>query len=84
MGKQADELVVAMNRAAEMAVPEAKKLLIEAVKKMSIQDAKAIISGGDDAATAYFRKNTRGCAGGEVFAHGEKEHPKGRPCAALQ
>ena len=58
MGKQADELVVAMNRAAEAAVPEAKKLLVDAVKKMSIDDAKAIITGGDDAATAYFRKNT--------------------------
>lgn len=58
MGRQADELVVAMNRAAEAAVPEAKKLLVDAVKKMSIDDAKAIITGGDDAATAYFRKNT--------------------------
>jgi hypothetical protein len=63
MGKQADELVVAMNRAAEIAVPEAKTLLIEAVKKMSIQDARAIISGGDDAATAYFRKNTQDALG---------------------
>lgn len=58
MGKQADELVVAMNRAAEAAVPESKKLLVDAVKKMSIDDAKGIITGGDDAATAYFRKNT--------------------------
>jgi hypothetical protein len=60
MGKQADDLVLAMNRAAEAAVPEAKKLLVDAVKKMSIDDAKAIITGGDDAATAYFRKNTEG------------------------
>jgi hypothetical protein len=60
MGKQADELVVTMNRAAEAAVPEAQKLLVDAVKKMSIDDAKAIITGGDDAATAYFRKNTEG------------------------
>lgn len=58
MGKKADELVVTMNRAAEMAVPEAKTLLIDAVKKMTIQDARAIISGGDDAATAYFRRST--------------------------
>lgn len=58
MGRQADELVVAMNRAAEAAVPEAKKLLVDAVRKMSIDDARAIITGGDDAATAYFRKNT--------------------------
>lgn len=58
MGRQADELVVAMNRAAEAAVPEAKKLLLEAVRKMSIDDARGIINGGDDAATAYFRRNT--------------------------
>lgn len=58
MGKQADELVLKMNRAAEAAVPEAKVLLVDAVKKMSVADAKAILSGGDDAATQYFKKTT--------------------------
>ena len=58
MGKQADELTLKMNRAAEAAVPEAKTLLIDAVKKMSVQDAAAILSGGDDAATQYFKKTT--------------------------
>lgn len=58
MGKQADELVLRMNRAAEAAVPEAKALLVDAVKQMSVQDAKAILTGGDDAATQYFRKTT--------------------------
>ena len=58
MGKQTDELVTSMNRAAEAAVPEAKKLLLDAVKKMSVEDAKGILTGGDDAATAYFRKST--------------------------
>lgn len=58
MGKQADELVLRMNRAAEAAVPEAKVLLVDAVKKMSVQDAKDILTGGDDAATQYFRKTT--------------------------
>ncbi|HSF48651.1 MAG TPA: DUF4197 domain-containing protein [Burkholderiales bacterium] len=58
MGQQADELVVAMNRAAEAAVPEAKALLIDAVKKMSVADAKQILNGGDNAATQYFRKVT--------------------------
>lgn len=58
MGKQADELTLKMNRAAEAAVPEAKALLIDAVKKMSVQDAAAILSGGDDAATQYFKKTT--------------------------
>ncbi|HQS37814.1 MAG: hypothetical protein B7Y16_01110 [Methylotenera sp. 24-45-7] len=58
MDKQADELVLKMNRAAEAAVPEAKALLIDSVKKMSVQDAKAILTGGDDAATQYFKKTT--------------------------
>ncbi|HSI21699.1 MAG TPA: DUF4197 domain-containing protein [Methylophilaceae bacterium] len=58
MGKQADELVLRMNRAAETAVPEAKPLLIDAVKKMSVQDAKDILTGADDAATQYFKKVT--------------------------
>ena len=40
MQRQADELVTAMNRAAEQAVPEAKALLTGAVKNMSVQDAK--------------------------------------------
>lgn len=59
MGKQADDLVVAMNRAAEAAVPEARGLLVDAVKKMSVQDAKGILSGGDTAATDYFRRSTQ-------------------------
>ncbi len=58
MGKQADDLVLKMNRAAEAAVPEAKVLLIDSIKKMSVTDAKAILTGGDDAATQYFKKTT--------------------------
>jgi hypothetical protein len=58
MGKYADELVLTMNRAAEQAVPEAKTLLIDAVKKMTVSDAKAILTGGDDSATQYFRRKT--------------------------
>lgn len=58
MSKKADELIVTMNRAAEAAAPEAKALLVDAVKKMSVEDAKGILTGGDDAATQYFRKNT--------------------------
>jgi hypothetical protein len=58
MQRQADELVVAMNRAAEQAVPEAKALLVGAVKNMSVQDAKGILTGGDTAATDYFRRTT--------------------------
>ena len=58
MGKQADDLVLKMNRAAEAAVPEAKTLLVDAVKKMTVADAKAILTGGNDAATQYFKKTT--------------------------
>ena len=58
MDRHADELVLRMNRAAEAAVPEAKTLLADAVKKMSVQDAKGILTGGDDAATQYFKRTT--------------------------
>jgi hypothetical protein len=58
MGRQADELVVSMNRAAEMAVKEATPILVDSVKKMSVQDAKGVLTGGDDAATQYFRRTT--------------------------
>jgi uncharacterized protein DUF4197 len=58
MRRQADELVLTMNRAAEAAVPEAKQLLVDSVKKMSVQDAKGILTGGDTAATEYFRRTT--------------------------
>jgi len=58
MGRQADELRTAMNRAAELAVKEATPLLVDAVKKMSVSDAKQILGGPDDAATQYFRRTT--------------------------
>ena len=58
MGKQSDELVLKMNRAAEAAVPEAKDLLMGSIKQMSLADAKAILTGPQDAATQYFKKTT--------------------------
>jgi hypothetical protein len=63
MGRYADDLVTAMNRAAEAAVPEAKTLLVDSIKQMSVQDAKGILTGGDDAATQYFRRTTAGPLG---------------------
>jgi len=60
MKHEADQLVLSMNRAAEAAVNEAKPLLLDAIKKMTVQDAKGILSGGDTAATEYFRRTTRG------------------------
>lgn len=59
MRREADELVLAMNRAAEAAVPEARQLLTDAVRMMSVQDAKGILTGGDTAATDYFKRATR-------------------------
>lgn len=58
MGKQSDELVLKMNRAAEAAVPEAKALLVASIKQMTVADAKAILTGPQDAATQYFKKTT--------------------------
>ncbi len=58
MGSYADELVTSMNRAAEAAVPEAKTLLVGAVRKMTVKDATDILTGSNDAATQYFRRNT--------------------------
>ena len=58
MAKQADELILTINRAAEAAVPEAKTLLVDAVRKMSVQDAKGILTGGQDSATQYFKRTT--------------------------
>ena len=59
MGRYADELVVAMNRAAEAAVPEARQLFIDSVRKMTIQDAKGILTGGDTAGTEFFQRTTK-------------------------
>ena len=58
-GDEIDALETAMNRAAEAAVPEARDLLVAAVKKMSVQDAKDILTGGDNSVTRYFEDNTR-------------------------
>ncbi|MHC1700883.1 MAG: DUF4197 domain-containing protein [Humidesulfovibrio sp.] len=57
-GKLVDDLVLAMNRAAEKAVPQAANILGDAVKNMSVQDAKGILAGPQDSATQYFRKSS--------------------------
>ena len=58
-GRRVDELVTAMNRAAETAVPMAKDLLVNAVKSMTVTDAKQILAGGDTSATTFFADKTR-------------------------
>ncbi len=57
-GDQLDALVVSMNHAAEAAVPMAKPLLLNAVKSMSVDDAKRILTGGDTSVTDFFRDKT--------------------------
>jgi hypothetical protein len=56
--KLADDFVATMNRAAEKAVPEAAAVLGDAIKQMSIADAKAILTGTNNAATEYFRRTS--------------------------
>jgi hypothetical protein len=56
--KLADEFVATMNHAAEQAVPQAASVFGEAIKNMSIADAKAILMGTNNAATEYFRATT--------------------------
>lgn len=58
LAAQADELKAAMNHAAEAAVAEAKPVFKDALQKMTLEDAKGILTGGDDAGTQYFRRAT--------------------------
>ena len=59
MGAQVDQLEASMNKAAEAAVPQAQALLVDAVKKMTVADAKSILSGPQDSATQYLNKSSR-------------------------
>jgi hypothetical protein len=54
--KYADEFIATMNHAAEAAVPEAAPIIGDAIREMTVADAKTILNGPDDAATQYFRK----------------------------
>lgn len=57
-GQKVDELILAMNRAAEKAAPAAKDIFWTAIKDMTFENARKILSGGDTAATDYFREKT--------------------------
>ncbi|MDR8366769.1 MULTISPECIES: DUF4197 domain-containing protein [Pseudomonas] len=59
MGDQVDQLETSMNKAAETAVTQAQPILVDAVKKMTVEDAKGILSGGKDSATQYLSKTSR-------------------------
>ena len=58
MGKQVDEAILSMNRAAEDAAKTAAPIFLNAITQMTIEDAFAILKGSDSAATAYLRKTT--------------------------
>jgi hypothetical protein len=57
-GKRLEELVSAMNRAAEAAVPVAQPLLVQAVKSASIEDALNLVRGGPASVTEFFADKT--------------------------
>lgn len=57
--QKVDDLVLAMNRAAEQAVPQAKTLLVQAAKGISVQDAVKIVRGSDTSVTEFFADKTR-------------------------
>ena len=59
MGAEVDALEASMNQAAEAAMPQAQALLVDAVKKMTVDDAKGILAGGNDSATQYLNKTSR-------------------------
>jgi hypothetical protein len=58
-GRQVDELVTAMNRAAEAAVPQAKALFVSTARDISVQDAWQVVRGGPTSVTDYFAQKTR-------------------------
>jgi hypothetical protein len=57
-GPKIDDFVLSMNRSAEAAAPAARKIFVDAITSMSIDDARHILSGGDTAATEYFKQKT--------------------------
>lgn len=57
-GKYADKFITSMNRAAEQAAPQTTQIFLNAIKSVSVKDAKSILQGGDDSATRYFREKT--------------------------
>jgi hypothetical protein len=57
-GPKIDDFVLSMNRSAEAAAPAARKIFVDAITSMSFDDARHILSGGDTAATDYFKQKT--------------------------
>jgi hypothetical protein len=60
LGKLCDNVILSLNRAAEDAAKQAKPIFFSAIQHMSLKDVTAILLGGQDSATQYFRANTTG------------------------
>lgn len=58
LGSLADEGIKMMNRAAENAMKEATPIFVSAVKSITFNDARNILLGNDEAATAYLKRST--------------------------
>lgn len=58
LNKMCDDAILSFNRAAEDAAKEAKPIFVSAIKSMTLNDAKSILMGPNDAATTYFKKTT--------------------------
>lgn len=58
LGGMFDDLELRLNQAAEEATPKAQALFVSAIRGMSIDDARGILTGDDDAATQYFKRET--------------------------
>ena len=84
MGKQTDALEMAMNRAAEAAVPEAKAMFVEAIRQMSVADAVSLLRGPDDAATQYFRGAMSEKLAAAFPAHRDPRHRERAAGQAIQ
>jgi hypothetical protein len=76
MGAKVDELEVGMNRAAEQATPQAKQIFLAALKRMTFDDARHILTGGDTAATEYFKRTSSAdlTTAFSPIVHGSMEH----------
>jgi hypothetical protein len=57
-GPKIDAFILSMSRSAEAAAPAARKIFVDAITSMSIDDARHILTGGDTAATEYFKQKT--------------------------
>lgn len=55
-GAMADNFITSMNRAAEQAVPQATDLFVNTISEMSLEDARGILKGADNAATQYLQQ----------------------------